>query len=52
MLVQGLLLRNNLVHNALIGAHWTTSLAFALIQELVGFYDASEDNLNGMDYSR
>jgi tRNA nucleotidyltransferase (CCA-adding enzyme) len=52
VLVQGLLLRDNLVHNALIGAHWTTSLLFALIQELVDCYDASKDDFNGMDYPR
>jgi hypothetical protein len=52
VLVQGLLLRNSHVHKALIGAHWTTSLLFALIQELVDCYDASKDDFNGMDYSR
>jgi hypothetical protein len=48
-LVQGLLLRNNVVHNALIGAHWTTSLLFALIQRLVGCYDDAKDNFDGME---
>lgn len=42
----GLLLRHNSVHNAQVGAHWTTSLLFSLIQELVDCYDPSEDNLN------
>jgi hypothetical protein len=47
-LVQGQLLRNNVVHNALIGAHWTTSLLFALVQRLVGCYDDAKDNFDGM----
>ncbi|KAH9043849.1 hypothetical protein EDB85DRAFT_2071073 [Lactarius pseudohatsudake] len=34
------------VHNALVGAHWTTSLLFSLIQDLVDCYDPSEDNFN------
>ncbi|KAI0307470.1 hypothetical protein B0F90DRAFT_1620979 [Multifurca ochricompacta] len=42
----GLLLRSTSVHNGLIGAHWTTSLFFSLIQELVNCYDASEDNFH------
>lgn len=47
MTVQGLLLRHNAVHNAHVGAHWTTSLLFSLIQELVDCYDSSKDNFNG-----
>lgn len=42
----GLLLRQSSVHNALVGAHWTTSLLFSLIQDLVDYYDPSEDNFN------
>ncbi|KAI9460145.1 hypothetical protein BJY52DRAFT_1186030 [Lactarius psammicola] len=42
----GLLLRQNSVHNALVGAQWTTSLLFSLIQELVDCYDPAEDNFN------
>jgi len=42
----GLLLRQSSVHNVLVGAHWTTSLLFSLIQELVDCYDPSEDNFN------
>ncbi len=49
--VQGLLLRQNSVHNAHIGAHWTTSLLFSLIQELVDYYDPSKDHFNGVVYS-
>src|SRR6267142_2033860 len=47
-MVQGLLLRHNSVHNARIDAHWTTSLLFSLIQELVDCYDSSEDKFNGL----
>jgi len=39
------------VHNAHIGAHWTTSLLFSLIQELVDHYDPSKDHFNGVVYS-
>lgn len=46
---QGLLLRQSSVHNPLISAHWTTSLLFSLIQELVDCYDPSEDTFNCMD---
>ncbi|KAI0271652.1 hypothetical protein BC834DRAFT_967099 [Gloeopeniophorella convolvens] len=42
----GLLLRNTSVHNAIVGAHWTTSLLFSLVQELVGCYDASKDDFD------
>jgi hypothetical protein len=47
-MVQALLLRHNSVHNAHIDAHWTTSLLFSLIQELVDCYDSSEDKFNGL----
>ena len=47
-MVQGLLLRHNSVHNAHIGAHWTTSLLFSLIQELVDCYDTPKEEFNGM----
>lgn len=39
------------MHNAHIGAHWTTSLLFSLIQELVDYYDPSKDHFNGVVYS-
>ncbi|KAI9445557.1 hypothetical protein H4582DRAFT_1806222 [Lactarius indigo] len=42
----GLLLRQSSVHNALVGTHWTTSLLFSLIQDLVDCYDPSEDKFN------
>jgi tRNA nucleotidyltransferase (CCA-adding enzyme) len=44
----GLLLRNKAVHNVNIGADWTTSLLFALVQELVPHYDVLSDRLDGM----
>jgi len=48
----GLLLRQNSVHNAHIGAHWTTSLLFSLIQELVDYYDPSKDHFNVDDAAK
>jgi len=48
----GLLLRHTAVHNANVDAHWTTSLAFSLIQELVDCYDLSKDNFNVDDAAR
>jgi len=42
----GLFLRHNSVHNAHIDAHWTTSLLFSLIQQLVECYDTSKDKFN------
>lgn len=39
------------MHNAPIGAHWTNSLLFSLIQELVDYYDPSKDHFNGVVYS-
>jgi tRNA nucleotidyltransferase (CCA-adding enzyme) len=43
----GLLLREKCVHNPNTGSHWTTSLLFSLVQELVPMYDAVEDKLDG-----
>jgi len=44
----GLLLRNKLVHNPNTGTHWTTSLLFSLVAELVPVYNVSEDSFDGM----
>jgi len=44
----GLLLREKTVHNPNIGSHWTTSLLFSLLQELVPLYDMTEDKLDGV----
>jgi tRNA nucleotidyltransferase (CCA-adding enzyme) len=43
----GLLLRNKAVHNVNTGANWTTSLLFALVQELVPHYNVLSDKLDG-----
>jgi tRNA nucleotidyltransferase (CCA-adding enzyme) len=43
----GLLLRDKLVHNALTGSHWTTSLLFSMLTELVPYYDVPTDRFNG-----
>ncbi|KAG6814460.1 hypothetical protein H0H92_007464 [Tricholoma furcatifolium] len=42
----GLLLREKNVHNSNTGSHWTISLFFALIQELVPLYHSATDTLN------
>ncbi|CAL1696684.1 unnamed protein product [Somion occarium] len=39
----GMLLREKLVHNAHTGSHWTSTLLFTLITELVPLYDVSQD---------
>ncbi|KAF7986165.1 hypothetical protein HWV62_38552 [Athelia sp. TMB] len=42
----GLLLREKVVHNPNTGSHWTTSILFSLVQELMAFYDAEKDQMN------
>ncbi|EJD04209.1 uncharacterized protein FOMMEDRAFT_155333 [Fomitiporia mediterranea MF3/22] len=42
----GLLLRTKSVHNAITGSHWTSSLLFSLIQELVAHWDAGTDTFD------
>ena len=39
----GLLLRHKLVHNANTGSHWTASLLFTLVTELIPLYDVEKD---------
>lgn len=42
----GLLLRNKLVHNPNTGSHWTASLLFALVTELIPLYDVEKDMMD------
>ncbi|KAF9458754.1 hypothetical protein BDZ94DRAFT_1269959 [Collybia nuda] len=42
----GLLLREKVIHNHNTGSHWTTSLLFSLVQELVPYYDSLNDKLD------
>ncbi|KAK7694187.1 hypothetical protein QCA50_001367 [Cerrena zonata] len=42
----GMLLREKSVHNSHTGSHWTSSLLFNLITELVPLYDVSRDVLD------
>ncbi|KAF9470718.1 hypothetical protein BDN70DRAFT_888834 [Pholiota conissans] len=42
----GLLLRDKYVHNAATGSHWTTSLLFSMVTELVPFYNVQNDQFN------
>ncbi|KAI0028275.1 hypothetical protein K488DRAFT_58997 [Vararia minispora EC-137] len=44
--VIGLLLRDPAVHNPLVESHWTSSLLFSLVQELVQFYDGEKDSFD------
>ncbi|KAL0063243.1 CCA tRNA nucleotidyltransferase, mitochondrial [Marasmius tenuissimus] len=46
----GLLLREKSVHNVHTGSHWTSSLLFSLVQELVSFCNDVEQGLTG-EYS-
>jgi tRNA nucleotidyltransferase (CCA-adding enzyme) len=39
----GLLLRNKFIHNPLIGLHWSTSVLFSLVTELVPGYSIKDD---------
>jgi tRNA nucleotidyltransferase (CCA-adding enzyme) len=44
----GLLLRDKSVHNPLTGSHWSSSLLFALVQDLVRIWNAETDKIDGM----
>lgn len=35
------------MHNPNTGSHWTTSILFSLIQELIPLYDVATDKLDG-----
>ena len=39
----GLLLRDKLIHNPNTGSHWTASLLFTLVTELIPLYDLEND---------
>ena len=39
----GLLLRNKFIHNPTIGVHWSTSIFFSLVTELVPCYSIKDD---------
>ena len=39
----GLLLRNKFIHNPQIGVHWSTSILFSLVTELVPSYSLKDD---------
>ncbi|KAF8973800.1 hypothetical protein BDZ97DRAFT_1648416 [Flammula alnicola] len=43
----GLLLRNKVVHNPTTGNHWTTSLLFSMVIDLVPCYNVSVDSFDG-----
>jgi tRNA nucleotidyltransferase (CCA-adding enzyme) len=39
----GLILRNKLIHNSNTGSHWTSSILFTLVTELIPLYDLEND---------
>ena len=43
----GMLLRNKNVHNPVNGAIWSSSLLFALVQELTALWDAENASIDG-----
>lgn len=42
----GLLLRNKFIHNPMIGVHWSTSIFFSLVTELVPCYCIKDDKFD------
>jgi tRNA nucleotidyltransferase (CCA-adding enzyme) len=46
----GLLLRNKAVHQPASGTHWSYSITFALMQELIKLWDAETDTMSCMFY--
>ena len=46
----GLLLRNKLVHNSNTGSHWTASVLFTLVTELIPFYDLENDLMHSKNW--
>ena len=47
----GLLLRHKLVHNSNTGSHWTVSLLFTLVTELIPLYDVEKDLKDSKNHS-
>lgn len=43
----GLLLRNRFIHNPFTGSHWSTSILFSLLTDLVPFYNLHDDTFAG-----
>ena len=46
----GLFLRNKLVHNPNTGSHWTASLLFTLVTELITLYDVEKDLMDSKNH--
>ena len=46
----GLLLRNKLVHNSNTGSHWTASVLFTLVTELIPLYDLENDLMDSKNW--
>ena len=46
----GLLLRNKLIHNSNTGSHWTSSILFTLVTELIPLYDLENDLMDSKNW--
>ena len=46
----GLLLRNKLIHNSNTGSHWTASVLFTLVTELIPLYDIENDLMDSKNW--
>lgn len=46
----GLLLRHKNVHSLVSGNHWSNSILFSLVTDLVPFYKVEEDTFDGMSH--
>ena len=46
----GLLLRNKLIHNSNTGSHWTASVLFTLVTELIPLYDLKNDLMDSKNW--
>ena len=47
VIIPGLQLRAKAVHNINTGSHWTSSLLFSIVQELLSIWSAENDVLDG-----
>lgn len=46
----GLLLRNKLIHNPNTGSHWTASILYTLVTELIPLYDLENDLMDSKNW--
>lgn len=46
-MILGKLLRHETIHNPNTGSHWTSTVLFSLVQDLIPFYRIDENKFNG-----